>query len=198
MAFPVTFDVERPPVFQRAHVFLRVGLLIVIGWLGHPFGLLWLGLPLVAAILVSQKGGQRYLDQDGPTITRVLGWILAVVAYLALLTDRPPAPGEHPVRFQVVRSGSPTVSAALLRILYAIPNLIVLAILAFVGAIVWLIAVVLVLVNERYPESLWRFLLGLVRWEAYVLAYLASLVDRYPPFGLATESMSPAAPSSSS
>src|SRR5438876_8250064 len=81
MAFPVTFDVERPPVFQRAHVFLRVGLLIVIGWLGHPFGLLWLGLPLVAAILVSQKGGQRYLDQDGPTITRVLGWILAVVAY---------------------------------------------------------------------------------------------------------------------
>ena len=34
MTEPVSFDVERPPTFQRAHVFLRVALLIVIGWLG--------------------------------------------------------------------------------------------------------------------------------------------------------------------
>jgi Domain of unknown function (DUF4389) len=196
MAFPVTLDVERPPVFQRAHVFLRVGLLVVIGWIGHPIGLLWLGLPLVAAILVSQKGGQRYLDEDAPTVTRVLNWILDLVAYLALLTDRLPGRGEHSVRFQVDRSGSPTVGSALLRILYAIPSLIVLAILTFVGAIVWVIAVVLVLVREKYPESLWRFLLGIVRWEACLLAYLVSLVDRYPPFALETGSVSPAAPAS--
>jgi hypothetical protein len=195
MAFPVTFDVERPPVFQRAHAFLRMGLLVVIGWLGHPVGLLWLGLPLAAAILVSQKGGQRYLDEDGPTISRVLRWIVAVVAYLALLTDRLPGAGEQPVRFEVDRSGSPTTGSALLRILYAIPSLIVFAILAFVGAIVWVIAVIFVLVHERYPEGLWRFLLGLVRWEACLLAYLSSLVDRYPPFALETASMAPAAPS---
>jgi len=192
---PVTFDVERPPVFQRAHVFLRVALLVVIGWIGHPVGLLWLGLPVVAAILVSQKGGQRYLDEDGPTVTRALHWILDLVAYLALLTDQLPGRGEHPVRFQVDRSGSPTVGSTLLRILYAIPSLIVLAMLTFVGAIVWLIAVILVLVDEKYPASMWRFLLGLVRWEASLLAYLASLVDRYPPFALETRSVSPAAPS---
>jgi hypothetical protein len=196
MSFPVTLEVERPPVFQRAHVFLRVALLVVIGWIGHPFGLLWLGLPVLAAILVSQKGGQRYLDESGPTLTRVLNWLLDLVAYLALLTDELPGQGGHPVRFQVERSGSPTTGSALLRILYAIPSLIVLALLAFVGAIVWLIAVVLVLVNKSYPDSLWRFLLGLVRWEAWLLAYLASLVDRYPPFSLETGSVS-AAPSSS-
>jgi hypothetical protein len=196
MAFPVTFEIERPPVFQRAHVFLRVALLVVIGWIGHPIGLLWLGLPVVAAILVSQKGGQRYLDADGPTVTRALNWILDLVAYLALLTDRLPDRGEHPVRFRVERSGSPTVGSALLRILYAIPNLIVLAILTFVGAIVWVIAVVFVLVDEHYPNSLWRFLLGLVRWEAWLLAYLASLVDRYPPFTLERGSVSRAAPTS--
>ena len=196
MAFPVTLDVERPPVFQRAHVFLRVGLLVVIGWIGHPIGLLWLGLPLVTAILVSQKGGQRYLNEDASSVTRVLNWILDLVAYLALLTDRLPGRGEHSVRFQVNRSGSPTVGSALLRILYAIPSLIVLAILTFVGAIVWVIAVVLVLVREKYPESLWRFLLGIVRWEACLLAYLVSLVDRYPPFALETGSVSPAAPAS--
>ena len=186
MAFPVTFDVERPPTFQRAHVFLRIALLVVIGWIGHPLGLLWLGLPVVAAILVSQKGGQRYLEDDGPTVTRVLHWILDLVAYLALLTDQLPSRGEHRVRFEVERSGSPTMDSALLRILYAIPSLIVLCILTFVGAIVWVLALVLVLVDEKYPESLWRFMLGIVRWEAFLLAYLASLVDHYPPFALET------------
>ena len=95
MSFPVTFDVERPPVFQRAHVFLRVALLVVAGWIGHPFGLLWLSLPVVAAVLVSQKGGQRYLDESGPTVTRVINWILDLVAYLALLTDRLPEAGAE-------------------------------------------------------------------------------------------------------
>ncbi len=197
MSPPVTLDLERPHVFQRAHVFLRVGLLVVVGWISHPFGLLWLGLPVVAAILVSQKGGQRYLDENGPTVTRVLNWILDLVAYLALLTDELPGRAQHPVRFQVDRSGSPTVGSTLLRVLYAIPSIIVLAILGFVGAIVWLIAVVLVLVNESYPDSMWRFLLGFVRWEACLLAYLASLIDRYPPFTLETASVSRAAPSSS-
>jgi Domain of unknown function (DUF4389) len=197
MSSPVTLEVERPPGFQRAHVFLRVALLVVVGWIGHPFGLIWLGLPVVAAILISQKGGPRYLDESGPTVTRLLNWILDLVAYLALLTDELPGGDEHPVRFQVERSGSPTVGSALLRILYAIPSVIVLAIIAFVGAIVWVIAAVSVLINESYPDSLWRFLLGLVRWEACLLAYLASLIDRYPPFTLETGSTSPAAPSSS-
>lgn len=192
----VTLDLERPLAFQRTHVFLRLALMVVVGWIGHPLGLFWLGLPVVAAILVSEKGGQRYLDEDAPTVARGLNWVLDVVAYLALLTDRLPGQREHPARFRVDRSGSPTVGSALLRILFAIPSLIVLVILTFVGAFVWLIAVVFVLVEETYPGSLWRFLLGLVRWEAWLLAYLASLVDHYPPFALETGSVSPAARSS--
>ena len=196
MSQPVSLDLDRPVTFDRAHVVLRVALLIIIGWIAHPIGLLWLGLPVVAAILISQSSGQRYLDDQGPTATRVLAWIVAAVAYLALLTDRLPGRGEEPVRFQVERSGSPTVGSALLRILSAIPSIIVLALLVFVAAIVWVIAAVLVLVDGRYPDSLWRFLLGIVRWEACLLAYLASLVDRYPSFTLETGPLSPAAPSS--
>ena len=74
MSHPVSFELERPLTFQRSHVFLRVALLIVIGWIAHPIGLLWLGLPVVAAILVSRSGGRRYPDEHGPTATRVLGW----------------------------------------------------------------------------------------------------------------------------
>lgn len=196
-SYPVAFELERPPTFQRAHVFLRVALLVLVGWIGHPLGLLWLGLPLVAAILVSQRGGRRYLGENGPAVTRFLNWILDLTAYLALLTDQLPGPGGHPVRFEVERSGSPTVGSALLRILFAIPSLIVLAIVAFVGAFVWVIAAVLVLVDERYPSGLWQFQRGIVRWEACLFAYLASLTDRYPPFTLDTGSGSTAAPSSS-
>ncbi len=194
--YPVTFEVERPATFQRAHVFLRIALLVLLGWIGHPLGILWLGLPVVAAILVAQKGGQRYLDDDGPMVTRVLNWILDLVAYLALLTDELPNSERHAVRFEVERSGSPTTGSALLRILYAIPSVILLAILIIFGAIVWVIGVVCVLVSERYPEGLWHFLRGIVRWEACLVAYLASLVDRYPPFELETGSVSPPAPSS--
>jgi hypothetical protein len=194
--YPVRLEVEHPPTFQRAHVFLRIALLIVIGWVSHPFGLLWLGVPVVAAIMVAQKGGERYLGEDGSKITNVLSWVVAVIAYLALLTDRLPGRDEPGVRLEVDRSGSPSVGSALLRVLYVIPSLIVLALLVLVGSIVWLLALVLVLVNERYPESVWRFLCGIVRWEANALAYLASLTDRYPPFTLEGGSVSSTAPTS--
>jgi hypothetical protein len=65
-------------------------LLIVIGWVGHPFGLLWLGVPVVVAVLVSLKGGQRYLDEDAGLVTRVLRLDLGRDRLLRA-TDRPPA-----------------------------------------------------------------------------------------------------------
>ena len=197
MSYPVTFEIERPQAFDRSHVFLRIAVLIVIGWIVHPVGLLWFGLPVVAAILISQKGGQRYLSEDGPTVTRTLNWIIDLVAYVALLTDQLPRRDEHAVRFEVERSGSPARRSALLRIVYAIPSVIVLAVITWVGTIVWFFAMLLVFFTGSYPESWWHFLRGIVGWEARLVAYLASLVDRYPPFSLATGPAYPAAPSRS-
>jgi Domain of unknown function (DUF4389) len=70
----------------------------------------------------------------------------------------------------------------------------VLALLGYVAAIAWIIAAVLVLVDGHYPANLWRFLFGIVRWEACLVAYVASLVDQYPPFTLETGPLSPPAP----
>jgi hypothetical protein len=197
MRYPVVFDVERPAAFDRAHVLRRIAALIVIGWIVQPVGLLWLGLPIVAAILIAQKGGRRYLDEDGPIVTRVLTWLLDLVAYVALLTDRLPSREAHVVRFEVERSGSPTTRSAVLRIVSAIPNLLVLAVLTWVGAIVWTIASVLVLFTGSYPESWWHFLHRIVAWDAWLVAYLASLVDRKPPFSLEARRLSPTTAGSS-
>jgi uncharacterized protein DUF4389 len=187
--FPVTFEIERPPSFDRTHVFGRIGALIAIGWIVQPVGLLWLGLPVVAAILISQKGGQRYLSEDGPKVTRALNWIVDLVAYIALLTDRLPSREGHAVRFEVERSGSPTTRSALRRIVSAIPSVIILAVLTWFATILWFLAMLRVSATGSYPASWWRFLCGLVGWEARLIAYLASLVDTYPPFSLVTNAV---------
>jgi hypothetical protein len=193
-AYPVVVDLERPATFGRAHVVLRVLLLVVASILTGGFG--WFGLayllfPVLAAVFISQKGGARFLEEDAPRLTRWLGFVVALVAYIAALTDRLPGGGESAVRFEVERSGSPTVGSALLRLLYAIPSAIVVALLGVVAAIVWVVAAIAILVSETYPESLWRFQLGVVRWQARLFGYLASLVEPYPPFSFDTRPTTP-------
>ena len=92
------------------------------------------------------------------------------------------------VRFDIHPTGTPSVGQALLRIILAIPHLIVLALLGIVAGLLILIAAIMILVQESYPSSIYGFLRGYLRWHARVLAYLASLVDEYPPFALDTES----------
>jgi Domain of unknown function (DUF4389) len=190
-SYPVTLELERPAKMSRAQVFLRIVVLILVSWIagsGGWLGLVYLGLPALAAVLISRKGGARYLSEDGERVTGWVAFIVGVLAYLALMTDELPGGDRSPVRLAVVRSGSPTVGGALLRIVKAIPSALVLALLGAVGWVVALIAAISILLNERYPEPLWNFQAGVVRWEARLLAYLASLVEPYPPFSFDTGS----------
>jgi hypothetical protein len=186
--YPVSFDLERPETMSRAHVFLRIVLLILVSWIagsGGGFGLVYLAAPAVAAILIARKGGDRYLTEDGARFTSWLAVIVGVLAYLALLTDELPGGARQPIHFEIVRSGSPTVGSALWRIVKAIPSAVVLFLIGIIGWIAWMIAAVSILVTEHYPEGLWNLQRGIVRWEARLLTYLASLVEIYPPYTLA-------------
>ncbi len=190
--YPVTFDVARPDKFERPHVFLRLLVVIILaildGAVTRILGLVYLVFPVLAAIFVSQRGAERYLEEEGPRMTRWLRWVLAVYAYLGMLTDRVPTEKpEEIVRYEVTTGGSPTVGSALLRLIYSIPSAFVLALLAIVSAVILLIAAVMVLIQENYPEGLYNFQRGILRWEARLLGYHASLVDQYPPFALDTE-----------
>jgi len=199
-SYPVTFEVERPATMSRSHVFLRLLILVLASWIagsGGGLGLVYLGLPAVAAILIAQKSGERYLTEDGDRVTGWVAFIVGVLAYVALLTDELPGGGRQPVRLEVVRSGSPTVGSALLRIVKAIPSALVLALLSIVSSLVGLIAAISILLNERYPERLWTFQSGVIRWQARLLAYLASLVETYPPFSFDTGPSDPSTTTSS-
>ena len=187
--YPVTFDVARPEKLERPHVFLRILVAVIVYTVASGIlGLVYLAVPVVAAILVSQKGGEKYLAEDGPRVTGWLRWIVAFYAYLGILTDRfPTEKPEEIVRFEVQTSGTPTVGSALLRLIYSIPSAFVLSILSIVSAVIWLIAAVMVLIQENYPEGLYNFQRGILRWEARLLGYHASLVEQYPPFALDME-----------
>lgn len=190
--YPVTFDIARPEKFQRAHVAIRILVVLVLSFLAGAiwwiFGLLYLILPILSAILVSQKGPERFLQEEGTRITGWLRWVVAILAYLALLSDRfPTEKPEAVVRFEVQPGGRPTVGSALLRLIYSIPSAFVLGLLGIASVVIWVIAAIMVLVQEEYPPGLYNFQRGVLRWEARLLGYHASLVDQYPPFALDTE-----------
>jgi len=194
--YPVTFEVSRPEKFERPQVFIRI---VAYFLLGLITGLAYWGLPIIAAIWTSQKGSQKFLEEDGPKITGWLRWITALTAYTYMLTDRFPSDEDKTVRFEVQPIGSPTIGSALLRLIMSIPSLIVLSILLWVSSIIWLIAAVMVLIRETYPEGLYDFQCGVVRWQARLLGYHASLVDAYPPFAFDTGpqiAVEPGAPAS--
>jgi hypothetical protein len=190
MTYPVRFDVRPPEEWSRAQLALRLLLLALAGILGFSLGalflVLYLGLPAFAAIGLSKESAERYGELEGPRLAKLLRWIMAVYAYFALVVDQPPVSATaNEIQLDVRPTGQPTVSSALLRILYGIPSAFVLALVAWLAALAWLMAFVIILVNKRHPRALLGFQTGVLRWMVRLLAYQASLVEQYPPFSLA-------------
>jgi hypothetical protein len=70
------------------------------------------------------------------------------------------------------------------RLILAIPQIIVLAVLVIAACVVIVIGFFAVLFTGKWPAGLRDFLLSVVRWSIRVQAYLALLTDEYPPFAL--------------
>ena len=189
--YPVQFEMTRPQEFERHHVALRLvvlGVLTMLGVsLGWTFALLYLLLPAYAALTVGKHGPDRFLADDAPAVTRFLRWVLAFYAYLAVLTDRlPTSAAEIDARYEVTPTGPPRAGSALARLLTSIPAVIFLAVLGVIGCVTWVFQMLTVLLHKQVPESLYGVQLGVMRFQARLLAYHASLVDEYPPFTLDT------------
>ena len=202
MAYPVTFDVQPPQEFDKAQVALRVLILLALQVLqigSIVFGGAYLILPVVAAVMISQKGAERYLAEAEGGPTRWLRYLLAFYSYMALATDRLSTDKpEEIVQLNVQPGGQPTVGQALLRIILAIPHAIILGLVGIAFVVVWVIAGVSILLNGTSPDWALDFIRGYLRWNARLLGYMASLVDEYPPFSFSNgaEMPQPAPPAS--
>lgn len=180
------FTVERPPRMQRVHVLIRLLLLMAIGAVGTSsiYWLLYLALPAVAALLIANRGGQRYLADTVPTATRALAFLVRLYAYLWLLTDAfPPREAPEAARLALTPGPPPTTKSALLRLIYSIPALLVLSVLSMVAGILWVVGALFILVVARVPRVIGDFLETTLRYQFRLVAYHFSLVEEYPSFG---------------
>jgi hypothetical protein len=116
-----------------------------------------------------------------------LRWRARVLPYEALLRDEYPPFGdsEYPVQaeFPMVLEDRNRWTVGF-RLILIIPQIIVLAVVE----IAWLVTAVIgwfaTLFSGRYPDGLWEFGEGVIRWVLRVETYMLLLHDEYPPFSL--------------
>jgi hypothetical protein len=96
----------------------------------------------------------------------------------------PTATAPAPVLISVAGRQPQSRGTVLIRVILAIPHLVVLAVLSFAAAVVAFIGWWGALFTGQLPEFAASFLLGVLQWQARVYGYLYLLTDVYPPFAL--------------
>jgi hypothetical protein len=185
MSASIQFDVERPATYQPVQLVVRLLIMILLAAVGAPLGWvfhsLYLALPLVAAFS-GPAFGERYPQDVGGLVVGALRWLLALYAYLGLLTDRLPTDEQHlGIRYDVACTGTPSIGGALLHWVTSIPALLVLWVLGIVSMVLWLIAAVSIVVRGQVPDSIYGFQRGVLGLLARFFAHHASLVPGAAP-----------------
>ncbi len=179
---PVQLLVEHPRQTERIHVVTRLAFLLAFAALGCSavYWALYLALPAAVAVILIRKGGERYLTEDAPRIVRVLRWLAAAYGYLWLLTDVLPTSAGSPVDLKIETGGRPTATSALLRLVFSLPALVLLALLSAAAGILWVVGAVLILIRKQLPGAIADILTLTLRFQFQLVAYHLSLVERYP------------------
>ena len=209
-AYPVQFSVDYPDreldrLSTAFRIFTAIPIAIVLalisaggaggpgGWDGEGRGFFFAfgagGGVLVVAPLVMILFRQKYPRWWFDWNLNVIRFENRVASYLFLLRDEYPSTDEE----QRVHLDFPYPDVKndlnrwlpLVKWLLAIPHYIVLVFLAVAALVVVIIAWFAILFTGRYPEGLFDFVVGVMRWGNRVQGYAFVLItDRYPPFSL--------------
>jgi hypothetical protein len=196
--YPVFLDVEYPDrQLNRLTTFFRpilvVPIAMILSLLSGPSAHgtsdhLWfaaggiLVLPTMLLLVFRRKYPGWWFDWN-LELTR---FSTRVAAYLMLLRDEYPSTDEeqavhltffYPDALELNRW------LPLVKWFLAIPHYVVLAFLSVAAVFSVIIAWFAILLTGRYPRSLFKFVVGVLRWWLRVAVYAFLLTtDRYPPF----------------
>jgi hypothetical protein len=152
------------------------------------FTLLGLGVLATALAVTLIVLGVRRDDTSGPTGTSTAPSAVAGIG-------DPIATHEHPVALSATLDPHLSRWMWLVKWFLAIPHFVVLVFLWIAFFTLTAIAGFAILFTGRYPEGIWRFNLGVLRWSWRVSYYAGSGgigTDHYPPFSLGREPQYPA------
>jgi hypothetical protein len=116
-----------------------------------------------------------------------LSWRVRAVSYMALLRDEYPpfGDGDYPIGLRLgpepARRDRLTVA---FRVILAIPHIMIVWCLGLAWAVSTMIAWFAILFTGSYPQPLYDFAVGVLRWNTRVEGYMLLLHDEYPPFSL--------------
>jgi hypothetical protein len=197
-AYPISYDVPYKEELGRLSTAFRAILaipqLLIVGGPGVGFGAnsqtgLFGAVVAITSVIswfaiMFTKRYPRGLWDMAMTYMR---WRANVVTYAALLRDEYPpfGEGDYPVIFQVPYPEKSNRWTVALRLILVIPHVVVLLFVTLVWLATAIIAWFAILFTGRYPEGLFRFGVGTMRWTLRVQAYLYLMRDEYPPFSLA-------------
>ena len=202
-SYPLQFDVDPPTrpldrLTTGLRIFAAIPILILLGLLSRDavqggdhhttttfasgVGLLFL--PIVLMLLFRQKYPRWWFDWN----VNLLRFSNRVTAYLALLDDRYPSTDEEQgVHLNLDYPDARQLNRwlPLVKWFLAIPHYIVLFFLGIGALVAVIVAWFAIIFTGRYPENLFRYVVGVIRWSNRATAYAFLLVtDEYPPFQL--------------
>jgi hypothetical protein len=184
--YPVRFDVEHPEQLNRflplIKWLLAIPQFLIVYVLLMVVGVIW----IIAffAILFTKKFPQGLFDFT----VGVFRWSNNVNSYYLLLRDEYPPfswdQGIYPVTYEVVYPEELNRWLPLIKWLLVFPHIVALFFLGIVAAIIWFLSIFIILFTAKYPEGLFKFMVGVLRWSNRVNAYYYLMRDEYPPFSL--------------
>jgi hypothetical protein len=185
--YPMTFDVEYPGELSRGLIFVKWLLVIP-----HLIILYALALAATVAIFIAWfaiLSGRRFPRGLFDFVVNVNRWGSNVAAYVLLMRDEYPPfsweRGQYAVTYEVEYPDQLSRWPIFVKWLLIFPHVVVLYFLYLAYAATLVVAWLAILFTKRYPEGLFRFGVGVLRWTNRINVYGNLLRDEYPPFSLA-------------
>jgi hypothetical protein len=190
VSYPVTFEADYVEQRSRLTTFFRALLLIPVAIVLYVFGIVASVAILIAWFAIVLTG--RYPEGLYKFVSDFNRFVARVTAYAVLLTDTyPPFNGAadpaYPVRMDFLGPlESYSRLKTLVRIILAIPILVLRYVLGLLLEIGALAAWVVILVTGKMPRGLFDLMVLANSYTARSDAYLYLLTETYPPFQDAT------------
>ncbi len=116
-----------------------------------------------------------------------LRWRVRALAHFMLLEDPCPPFGDapYPASIEIADPVGPRDRLTVgLRLLLAIPHVVVLLFVLLAWVVTTIVAWFCILFTGGYPQRMYEVGVGVLRWRLRVESYLLLMIDEYPPFSL--------------